>query len=461
MIIDRHIGLYTDLYELTMAQGFYLSGLHNKLAVFDYFFRKSPFRGSYAIFAGLEDLLDLVENFKFDSDDIEYLRKLNFHEDFLKYLKAFRFTGDIYSVNEGEVVFPFEPILRVHAPIIEAQVLETIILNILNFETLIATKASRLKYAAKDKLIIDFGLRRAQGFGGIHGSRAAIIGGAATTSNVYSSMLFGLKPSGTMAHSWIQSFESEFDAFKTFADIYGSKTVLLLDTYDTLKSGIKNAIKIAKYLESKSEKLFGVRLDSGDLLHLSIECRKLLDENGLNYVKIIASNMLDEFIIDDLVSKGAPIDIYGVGTNLIVGKNDAALDGVYKLISLDGEPKMKISNDPEKVLLPGIKNIVRYYKDGKFKKDIIALDDKAKSSQEEHEVLLKPVLVSGKKIYPKKPIYTIADYTTKRLSLLSDKVKDLYKPVKYNVSVCTSVLRLRKDIINSLSGGYNESPIDN
>ncbi len=457
MIIDKHIGLYTDLYELTMAQGFYLVGQFDKIAVFDYFFRKSPFGGSFAVFAGLDDLLELIENFKYDSEDLEYLRKLGFREDFLTYLKNFRFTGDIYAAEEGEIVFPYEPLFRVHAPLVEAQVLETIVLNILNFETLIATKAARMKIASKGKMVIDFGLRRAQGFGGIHASKASVIGGADTSSNVYSSMLFGLTPSGTMAHSWIQSFDTEYEAFKTFADIYGNKTVLLLDTYDTLKSGIINAVKIAKYLEQKGQKLLGVRLDSGDLLLLSQECRKILNENGLHYVKIVVSNMLDEYRIDELEQKGAPIDVYGVGTNLIVGKSDAALDGVYKLISIDGQPKMKISNDPEKVLLPGIKNIIRYFdEDGYFKKDMVVLEEKLKEHEGSEEILLKPVMKSGKRIHTRKPIYSIAEYAKKRLEKLPEPIKNLYKPTKYNVSVCNSVLNLRSSIIESLTRGNDE-----
>ncbi|MGC8769104.1 nicotinate phosphoribosyltransferase [Calditerrivibrio sp.] len=458
MIIDRHIGLYTDLYELTMAQGFYLMGQGGKTAVFDYFFRKSPFGGSFAVFAGLDDLLELIENFRYDSEDIEYLRKIGFKEDFLNYLKNFKFTGDIYSVAEGEVVFPYEPLFRVHAPLIEAQILETIVLNILNFETLIATKAARMKIASKGKMVIDFGLRRAQGFGGIHASKAAVIGGAETTSNVYSSMLFGLTPAGTMAHSWIQSFDSEYEAFKTFADIYQDKTVLLLDTYDTLKSGILNAVKVGKYLENQGRRLLGVRLDSGDLLTLSKECRKILDENGLDYVKIVASNMLDEYRIDDLMQKGAPIDIFGVGTNLVVGRSDAALDGVYKLISIDGVPKMKISNDPEKVLLPGVKNILRYYdENGLFKKDLVVLEEKLKEQGEAEEILLKPVLSSGKRIHTRKPVKSIVEYAKSRIEKLPDSLKNIYKPQVYNVSVCNSVLNLRNSMIKSLSGGFDES----
>jgi len=461
MIINRHIGLYTDLYELTMAQGFYLLGQANKVAVFDYFFRKSPFGGGFAVFAGLDDLLELIENFRYESEDIEYLSKLGFKADFLSYLKNFRFTGEIYSVSEGEVVFPYEPLFRVHAPLVEAQLLETIVLNFLNFETLIATKAARMKIASKGKTIIDFGLRRAQGLGGIHASKASVIGGADTTSNVYSSLLFGLTPSGTMAHSWIQSFESEYDAFRSFADIYGSRTVLLLDTYDTLKSGIINAVKIGRYLESKGERLLGVRLDSGDLLELSIECRRILDENGLQYVKIVVSNMLDEYRIDELVRKGAPIDIYGVGTNLVVGKPEAALDGVYKLISIDGHPKMKISNDPEKVLLPGIKNIIRYYDEEQhFKKDLVVLEEKLKAVQDNEEILLKPVMKYGKRIHTRKPIYSVAEYAKSRIDKLPDAIKDLYKPIKYNVSVCNAVLDLRNQIIESLSGGLNEGSSD-
>ncbi|MEF3255897.1 MAG: nicotinate phosphoribosyltransferase [Deferribacterales bacterium] len=445
MLLDKHIGLYTDLYELTMAQGYFLTGKINNEAVFDYFFRSSPFCGSYVVFAGLEDLFDYLENFRFDNDDLEYLKSLNFKEDFLKFLKNLRFTGTIYSVKEGEIVFPYEPILRIHGNLIETQLLETIVLNTLNFQSLIATKASRLKIASKGKPVIDFGLRRAQGLGGIAATRAAAIGGADMTSNVLGAMLYEIPPSGTMAHSWIQSFDDEIKAFREFAKIYGEKTILLIDTYDTIKSGLFNAIKVAKEMELEGKRILGIRLDSGDLVELSRHCRKILDENGLNYIKIVVSNMLDEFIIDEALSQGAPIDIFGVGTKLSAGKDDAALDGVYKLISIDGKPKIKISNNPEKVLLPDIKNIVRFKDNDKFKEDKIVLEKLLQTDK--GEILLNKMFEKGKRIFPKKSISDIKKYSNERLLMLPEPIKRIKKPIKYNVKVCNTLLKLKNQII--------------
>lgn len=451
MILDKHIGLYTDLYELTMAQGFLLTGKAEKKAVFEYFFRSSPFNGSYVVFAGLETIFDYLENLRFNNDDIEYLKSIGFQDLFLQYLKDFRFSGDIFSVEEGEVVFPYEPILRVHGNIIEAQIIETIILNTLNFQSLIATKASRLKTAAQDRTVIEFGLRRSQGLGGIDASRAAAIVGVDITSNLLSSMLYDIKPTGTMAHSWIQSFDSEIDAFREFANIYGEKTVLLIDTYDTIKSGLQNAIKVAKEMELSGKKILGIRLDSGDLIELSKNCRKVLDEEGLHYIKIVVSNMIDEYIIDRAVRSNAPIDIFGVGTNLSAGKPDAALDGVYKLISINGKPKIKISNNPEKVLLPGIKNIVRYInKDGYFKADLIELEDNL-ISHDNSEILLKEQFRNGKRIFPKKSLKDIAKYAQKRIAMLPYSIKKINKPRKFEVKISSALFNLRNNIIKEYS----------
>lgn len=450
MILDKHIGLYTDLYELTMAQGYFYTGKMDGMAVFDYFFRSNPFGGGYVVFAGLDDLLDMLENIKFDEEDLNYLKGIGFHEDFLNYLKDFKFTGDVYSVDEGEVVFPREPVLRVHARLIEAQILETLVLNILNFQSLIATKASRVKIAARDKNVIEFGLRRAQGLGGISATRAAAVGGVDISSNVLGCMLYDIPPSGTMAHSWVQSFDSELEAFREYAKIYGGKTILLIDTYDTIKSGLYNAIHVAKEMEEKGVKIFGVRLDSGDLITLSKHCRKVLDDHGLSYIKIVVSSMLDEFIIDKALRENAPIDYFGVGTKLSTGKDDAALDGVYKLTSIDGKPKIKISDDPEKVLLPGIKNIVRYYDDeGFFKEDRILLNDSLKEPEEDEEVLLKKVFSSGKRVFPRKKITEITAFSKKRLDKLPHDVNKLQNPLKYNVKICSHLKNLLDEIIKT------------
>lgn len=374
--INENLGLYLDYYELTMAQGYFLSKRNNVFANFDYFFRKNPFDSGYTIFAGLQDLLELISNFKFSEQSIDYLRKLGFKSEFLDYLKNFEFSGNIYSVNEGECVFPYEPIMRVEGNIIETQLLESILLNVINFESLIATKARRLRYSAKEKKLADFGLRRAQGFAAIYASRAAVIGGIDNTSNVYSAFLYNLIPTGTQAHSWIQCFENELTAFRKFAELYPNNCVLLVDTYDTLKSGVPNAITVAKEMELKGYKLSAIRLDSGDLAYLSKKARKMLDDAGLNYVKIIASNQLDEYLIKSLIEQGAPIDAFGVGTNLITGQKDAALDGVYKITSIDNKPTIKLSEDLAKVTFPGKKKIIRYFNgENKFYADAIALED--------------------------------------------------------------------------------------
>ncbi|MCA1933771.1 MAG: nicotinate phosphoribosyltransferase, partial [Calditerrivibrio sp.] len=289
----------------------------------------------------------------------------------------------------------------------------------------------------------------AQGQGGIQASRAAAIGGVDITSNVLSSMLYGIKPTGTMAHSWIQSFDSEIDAFREFANIYGEKTVLLIDTYDTIKSGLYNAIRVAKEMEHLGKRILGIRLDSGDLIELSKHCRKVLDEEGLHYIKIVVSNMIDEYIIEKALQSDAPIDIFGVGTNLSTGKPDAALDGVYKLISIDGKPKIKISNNPEKVLLPGIKNIVRSIgNDGYFKGDLIELEN-CLISNKNSEILLKEQFKNGKRKFPKKSLQDIAQYAQKRINMLPANIKKINKSIKFDVKISNSLLNLRNAIIKA------------
>src|SRR5690625_13744 len=318
----QHPAIYTDFYELTMAQGYFLAGRKDDRASFDYFFRDIPFDGGYVIFAGLSDLIELLEDFQFHEDELDYLSDQRFRKEFIRYLRDFRLNVDMMAPKEGEIVFPYCPILRVKGTVIETQILETLILNILNFESLIATKASRMKYAAGDRKVIDFGLRRAQGFGGIQASKAAFIGGAEATSNTYSSFVHGIPPSGTMAHSWIQSFEDELTAFRKYAEFYPDSSILLVDTYDTLESGVPNAIKVAGELEEKGYRLKGIRLDSGDLAYFSRKARKQLDDAGLDYVKIAVSNQLDEYLIKSLLSQNAPVDLFDVGTRLGTGYED-------------------------------------------------------------------------------------------------------------------------------------------
>src|SRR5664280_587489 len=368
---------YTDKYQLTMSQVYFLKGQKETRAVFDYFFRKLPFNGGYAIFAGLEDFLQALDNLQFDEKDLGFLRELGYHPDFIRYLEKFRFNGNVYSSVEGDLVFPVRPVIQIEANIIEAQIIETLLLNILNFQTLIATKASRMRQAAGDRYLIDFGLRRAQGPGGYYASRAAFIGGFDSTSNVVAGRDFGIPVSGTMAHSFIESYDDELSAFRQFAEVQPNDCVLVVDTYDTLKSGLPNAITVAKKMEAKGQRLNGIRLDSGDLAYLAKESRKRLNSAGLEYVKIAVSNQLDEYIIKSLIEQQAPIDVFGVGTSLVTGHPDAALDGVYKLSMANGKPRIKLSENVSKITLPHLKQVYRIIdNDSNFiGADAITLDD--------------------------------------------------------------------------------------
>jgi nicotinate phosphoribosyltransferase len=456
--------LYTDFYELTMAQGYFLSGMAEKKACFDYFFRKLPFKGGYVVFAGLQDLLGILRDFQFQAEEIEYLRGLGFKADFLSYLKQFRFKGSLHSVAEGEVIFPNEPVLRIEGGILETQIIETLALNILNFESLIATKASRVKQAAGNRAVIDFGLRRAQGLGGIHASRAAVIGGVESTSNVFSAFAFGIKPSGTMAHSWVESFDNELEAFRKYAEIYPDSSSFLVDTYDTVRSGLPNAITVAKEMRGKGHELRGIRLDSGDLAYLSKQARAMLNKEGLSSVKIIASNQLDEHIIKSLLEQGAELDAFGVGTNMIVGKDDGALDGVYKLSMFDGVPRLKISDNIEKVLIPGAKKIVRYLNgDNKFYADAVIGVNEERIDQMVHphlplkklslngfksEVLLTCVMSNGTIKQDSHTPMEISTYAKQRLGLLPDEHKRFENPHVYKVGFSFALLKLRDELIN-------------
>ncbi len=389
-LLNEKLGLYTDFYELAMAEGYYFSGKKEQQAVFNYFFRTNPFNGGFTVFAGLDDFLDLLTDFTYSTSDIQYLKEQGFKPEFLDYLKDFRFSGNILSVKEGEIVFPNEPVLRVDGNIIECQLIESILLNIINFESLIATKAFRIKLVTGKQVFAEFGLRRAQGLGAMHASRAACIGGASSTSNVLAGKLFGIPVSGTQAHSWIQSFDTELEAFRAYAQVHPENSTFLVDSYDTLKSGVPNAIIIAKEMEQNGLRLKAIRLDSGDLAYLSKKARKQLDDAGLNYVKIIASNQLNEHVIKTLLKdQNAAIDAFGIGTEMVTGKDDAALDGVYKLAEIDGLPKMKFSENIEKNTLPSKKQLYRFLDaQGKFYRDAIALDAE---KPEEIDVIYHPV----------------------------------------------------------------------
>jgi len=363
--MNKLSALFTDLYELTMAQGYFKYEMNNH-GVFDMFFRRQPFGGGFSVFAGLEDLLEFLMNFRFTPEDLEYLEGLGYFEQpFLDYLASFHFTGDVYAVPEGTLVFPMEPLVRIHGTLIETQIIESMLLNILNFETLIATKSARIYLASNKGTILEFGLRRAQGpDGAMSASRAAYIGGASATSNTLAGRVYGIPVAGTMAHSWILAFDSEEEAFHRYAELYPNNTILLIDTFNTLRSGIANAIKIGLKLKALG-KSFGVRLDSGDIQYLSNEVRAALDRAGLTDAKIAVSNELEEEIIYHLVSSKCPIDIWGVGTHLVTGGGDPAFTGVYKLCAREKDgtyiPTMKVSDNPEKSTNPGIKQVYRFH----------------------------------------------------------------------------------------------------
>ncbi|MEA3333879.1 MAG: nicotinate phosphoribosyltransferase [Pseudomonadota bacterium] len=382
-------GLFTDFYELTMAQGYFHAGRSTENATFDYFFRTNPFNGGFLIFAGLDDFLESLGDFHFSENGLHFLQKCGLNADFLNYLSTFKFGGKIYSVPEGSIVFPGEPLVRVEGNIIESQLIETLLLNTINFESLIATKAFRIKLSLGKRPFVDFGLRRAQGLGGIQATRAAIIGGASSTSNLLAAQKYELPVSGTMAHSWVQSFTSELEAFEEYAKINPDNTILLIDTYDTLNSGLPNAVKVGQRLKASGNKLKGVRLDSGDLAVLSKAVRCRLDQEGLEKVKIVVSNQLNEYVIKKLLEQDAPIDAFGVGTELMTGKPDAALDGVYKLTECNGEAKMKFSDDRAKQTLPGTKRLYRFCdKDGSFCCDGIYLADESPDKSDKNSLKL-------------------------------------------------------------------------
>lgn len=464
-LFKGNLGLYTDFYELTMAQGYYLRENKELRACFDYYFRTNAFKGGYMVFAGLQDVLNLLKKFSYGKSDIDFLEKQGFDKNFLDYLSHFKFTGDIYSVNEGEIVFPNEPVLRVEGTLIECQLIESLILNILNFESLVATKSFRTKLVSGKKVFADFGLRRAQGFGSIHASRAAIIGGASSTSNVLAAKIYNLPVTGTQAHSWIQSFESEIEAFRAFASVNPNNTILLVDTFNTIESGIPNAILVAHEMEQKGLRLKAIRLDSGDLAYLSKKARKMLDAAGLKYVQIIASNQLNELVIKSLLhDQNAQIDAFGIGTELITAKPDAALDGVYKLAELNGIPKMKFSENIEKVTLPGKKQLARFFDENDmFYRDLIFLEEENPNhinkifhpvypeknttiKNLKFEILLKPVVLNGIAVEKEKSPTKIHQFLIKRSQKLPGEHKRFISPHIYKVGISKKLMEMRSQI---------------
>jgi len=471
----RNLTMMTDLYQLTMMNGYFLDGTYKNQAVFDMFFRYKE-KLNFVVYAGLEQMIDYINNLHFSEEDIEYLREQKiFDEKFLEYLKGFHFTGDIYSVKEGEVVFAQEPILIVKAPLIEAQLIETAILNIVAHQTLIATKSARIVAAAEDKTVVEFGLRRAQGpDAGIYGSRASIIGGCKGTSNVLAGQWFDIAIKGTHAHSWVMSYKTELEAFEHFAKIYPDNCLLLIDTYNTLQSGLPNAIKVFKELRKNGHKPIGVRLDSGDLAYLSKQVRKILDAEGFEDAIIFASGDIDEDVICALNLQDARIDVYGIGTKLITSEDTPSLGGVYKLsqIEIDGViyDKMKVSSSIEKMTNPGLKKICRLYdaKDGMAIGDIIALQGEELANpltviredanwkkatfknfkiRELHEVIFK----DGKQVYNSPKLNEIKDYATSEINKFWSEYKRPLNPQIYKVNLSDKLYELKQKLLNGVN----------
>ena len=473
----KNMAMLCDFYEFTMSNGYFKNGFYKQNVYFDVFFRKVPDNGGFAIVAGLEQVIDYIKNLHFDDSDIEYLRSKGiFDEDFLSYLKNFKFSGDIYAVPEGTPVFPNEPIMTVKAHAIEAQLIETFVLLTLNHQTLIATKANRIVRAAQGRAVIEFGSRRAQGASGaIDGARAAYIGGCVGTACTLTDKLYGVPAGGTMAHSWIQMFDSEYDAFKTYCELYPDNPTLLVDTYNTLKSGVPNAIKVFKEVllpQGKTE--CSIRLDSGDISYLSKKARKMLDEAGLQNCKITASNSLDEYLIRDLMMQGAEVDTFGVGERLITSSSSPVFGGVYKLVAVENEggeivPKIKVSENTTKITNPHFKKVYRYFdnESGKALADELCVYDEVVDGSKPHTIfdsnatwktktltdftakeLLVPIFKNGECVYELPSIQEIAKYCREQIDLLWDEVKRFENPHTYYVDLSKKLYEIKNILLN-------------
>ena len=473
---QRNLTMMTDLYQLTMMHGHFMRNAKEE-AVFDLFFREPTGNSSYAIVAGLEQAIEYIRDLKFTEEDIAYLDGLYlFSQEFLEYLKDFSFTGDLYAIPEGTPVFPGEPLIRVKAPIMQAQLVETALLTIVNHQTLIATKANRVCYAAGENgTVMEFGLRRAQGpDAGIYGARAAMIGGCVGTSNVLTGKMFDIPVLGTHGHSWVMSFDSELEAFRAYADTYPDACLLLVDTYDTIRQGIPNAITVFKELRAKGHEPLGIRIDSGDLAYLSKKARAMLDEAGFPNATITASSDLDEEVIFDLRAQGAKIDTWGVGTRLITSQNAPSLGGVYKLSALEknGEmiPKIKLSENKGKITNPGYKKVLRIYDKAKHKAlaDLICLDEeqydetkpltifdpvdtwkKLRLTNYTLRELLVPVFVRGKQVYHSPCLQDICAYAKQEMQTLWEEYKRLTKPHLYKVDLSEQLYELKQALIEA------------
>ena len=480
---NRNLTLMTDLYELTMMQGYFNENIR-EVVVFDMFYRKNPCGSGYAIAAGLEQLIDYIQHLQFTYDDITYLRSLGiFSEEFLEYLRGFHFSGDIYAIPEGSVVFPYEPLVKVVAPIMEAQLIETTLLNLINHQSLIATKASRVCWAAAGDGIMEFGLRRAQGpDAGTYGARAAIIGGCCGTSNVLAGQMFNVPVKGTHAHSWIMSFPDELTAFRNYAKLYPKACILLVDTYNTLQCGVPHAIQVFQEMRDAGIEfgLYGIRLDSGDLAYLSKEARRMLDEAGFQDAVISASCDLDEYLIQSLKDQGALITSWGVGTNMITSKDCPSFGGVYKLAAIQDEktgefiPKIKRSENNEKITNPGNKIIYRIYKKdtGKIIGDLIALEGETfpedkdlmifdptfiwkktllKGGTYTMKEILVPIYKKGLCVYDSPSVLEIQEYCKKELSTLWDETRRFINPHKVYVDLSQKLYNLKIQLLDSLN----------
>ena len=476
-----NLTLLTDLYELTMMQG-YFKNQNSDIVVFDAFYRNNPCDGGYSVCAGLAQVIEYIENLRFDDEDIRYLKSLGiFDDDFLSYLHRFRFSGDIYAVPEGSLIFPREPLVKVIAPIMEAQLIETAILNIVNHQSLIATKAARVCYAAQGDGVMEFGLRRAQGpDSGVYGARAAVIGGCRGTSNVLAGQMFDVPVLGTHAHSWIMSFPDEYTAFRKYADLYPSACILLVDTYDTLKSGIPNAIRVFTEMREAGIPLtyYGIRIDSGDLAYLSKKIRRMLDDAGFPDAVISASNDLDEYLIESLKRQGAAITSWGVGTNLITTKDNPAFGGVYKLSAIqnaDGSfrPKIKLSENTEKVTNPGNKTFYRIYDKatGKIRADLICLHDETFDESEDLKLfdpnapwkktrlpggsytmrqMLLPVIKGGRTVYQSPSVLEIQKICTQEKDTIWDETRRFVNPQEIYVDLSQKLYDMKTEILHQM-----------
>jgi nicotinate phosphoribosyltransferase len=489
-IYNQSLSLLTDFYQLSMSYGYWKAGLDKKESVFQLFFRKTPYNGGFTIASGLEAVIDFLESFRFDESDIQYLRTIKnqdgenfFCDAFFDYLANLKFTCDVDAIPEGTVVFPYEPLIRVQGPLLQCQILESPLLNLINFPSLIATKAARICLAAEEDAVFEFGLRRAQGIdGALTASRSAYVGGCHATSNVLAGKLFDIPVSGTHSHSWVMVFADEKEAFKTYGENLPGNCIFLVDTYNSLE-GVKKAIEVGKWLKAQGRKLLGIRLDSGDLTYLSIESRKLLDKEGFEDCKIYASNELDEMIISELKRQGAAIEVWGVGTNLVTGKQQPALDGVYKLSAIKDNEKwrytLKLSEQMLKVSNPGILQVRRFKGNSEYIADAIydinnppdgnfhvidpfdSTREKVLQSNLEYEDLLVPIFRKGKLVYTSPPLKEIREKTKYSLSNFYAGVKRFINPHQYIVGMEKKIYDVKIELIKQIRKKNKLAPTSN